>query len=278
MSLKSTLGRKLTLLAVSWVVFTVSLISWWWLHALKEAGGDPRAYRMFFWEGSSLLAVLLAGGVGLIYLTYHHERRHDRLKTFFAIFAHDLKTSITRLRLQGELLEENGDPKVKKLLKEIQRLDLQLENSLWMAQLESDSLLIQPTKLREMMDHLRNEFSEIQLEINRDAVLQVDRRAFTVVLRNLFQNSILHGEARKIEILVASDPTGRVSLQIVDDGAGLKISSEKLGKEILSTKHANSNGLGLFLSRRLVERMNGKLEFRLEPKFANLLILKGELV
>jgi hypothetical protein len=213
-------------------------------------------------------------------LTHHRQQRHERLKMFFATFAHDLKTSMTRLRLQGELLEESGvgiDPKVKSILKDIQKLDLQLENSLWMAQLESDSLLLQKTKLRDVMDHLRNEFGEVRFEMNRDADLFVDRRAFIVVLRNLFHNSVLHGKADRIDIVVKDETGGILSLEVGDNGSGPKISALKLGSDILSSKHERGNGLGLYLSRRLVEKMQGDLQFQTETRFLNVLKLKGGL-
>lgn len=269
---------KLTALAVLWLVFTLSLVGWWWWHSMQQAGGNAREQRMYFWEGSFLLSVLLLGGVGLVYLTHRHQERHERLKVFFSTFAHDLKTSIARLRLQGELLEESGavqDPKVRAVLKEIQRLDLQLENSLWMAQIESSKLLLQKTALHEVMDQLRYEFSEVQLEIHRDAELFVDRRAFIVVLRNLFHNSLLHGQADRIEIQVRGESGGRVCLEISDNGQGLKIPATGLGRNVLSAREQKSNGLGLYLSRRLVERMQGRLEFRSDPGFCNVLTVRG---
>lgn len=277
MAFKRNLGRKLTWLSVLWLATTLSLVTWWWIHAVQRGDLDERVRRMFMWEGSFLLAFLFVGGAVLVYLTHHHQQRHERLKIFFSTFAHDLKTSMSRLRLQGELLEESKagqDPKVKSILKDIQRLDLQLENSLWMAQIDSGHLLIQKTRLRDVLEHLRNEFGEVRLEITRDAEVLVDRRAFTVVLRNLFHNSVLHGKAGRIEIVV-TPRADEVVLEISDDGEGLKSAPENLGRDILSGGGRHSNGLGLYLSRRLVERMRGRLEFRTNGRFTNVITLKG---
>lgn len=278
MGWKRTIDRKWTWLSVAWLAITLSLVGWWWIHAIQQEGADPRVRRMFFWEGSFLLAILAIGGAGLVYLTFQHQRRHDRLKMFFSLFAHDLKTSITRLRLQSEILEESPagkDPKIAAILKDIQRLDLQLENSLWMAQLESDAFLMQKTALSEVMDHLRNEFADVRFDLNRDTKVSVDRRAFVVVLRNLFHNSVLHGHADRIEISVKSSTPESVVLEISDNGKGLMVPAEKLGHSVLSNDNSHGNGLGLYLSRRLMERMDGSLDFRAEGKFVNVLSLRG---
>lgn len=281
MSLSRTLARNLTWLSVLWMIITMSLVVWWWVHAVLEAGDELRLRRMFLWEGSFLLTILGAGGVCLVYLTYNHQRRHESLKNFFSTFAHDLKTSMTRLRLQAELLEESKsglDPKVLAILKDVQKLDLQLENALWMSQIDSGALLLETTRLREVMDHLRNEFGEVTFEMSRDAELWVDHRAFTVVLRNLFHNSVLHGNASKIEIQLSGEGN-LVRLIIGDNGGGLKGDIPAgLGHEVLSVKsHRRSTGLGLYLSRRLVERMGGKLDIQTSPRFSNVLTVKGRL-
>ncbi|HRO68111.1 MAG TPA: HAMP domain-containing sensor histidine kinase [Pseudobdellovibrionaceae bacterium] len=280
MSWRRAISRKLTLLAILWLFFTLSLFGWWWYHALMTSASDERLQRMYFWEGGFLFLILSIGGAGLVYLTHHHQERHDRLKMFFSTFAHDLKTSISRLRLQGELLEESGagkDAKVQAMLKDIHKLDLQLENSLWMSQLDSQSLLIQPTKLSEVMDYLRNEFSEMRFEMSRDAGLQVDRRAFAVILRNLFNNAILHGGADRIGMQVSEVSNGTLEIVIGDNGRGLEIPVENLGRQVLSLAHERSNGLGLYLCRRLISKMDGDLSFTNDSGFKVRLLLRGRL-
>lgn len=270
----------MTWLAVIWLVFTLSLVLWWWIHALLQSAASESAHRMYFWEGASLISVLTLGGVALVVLTSAHQRRHERLKIFFSTFAHDLRTSMTRLRLQAELLEESSmasDPKLKAILRDIQRLDFQLENSLWMSQLENSPLLSQKTRLRDVMEHLRNEFHEIRFELSSDAELWVDRRAFTVVLRNLFHNSLLHAQADQIEIRVEGEKAGRLKILISDNGQAQPSVSAKqknLGQDLLSST-SRGTGLGLYLSRRLVERMKGELEIQSQPRFLNVLTIPG---
>lgn len=266
-----------TWLAVAWLVVTLSLVIWWLIHGMTQEGVTDRVQRMLFWEGSFLIAILFIGGVALVFLTHHHRRRHDRLQVFFSTFAHDLRTSITRLRLQSELLEEQGaglDPKVRAILRDIQKLDLQLENSLWMSHVDTDRLLLQKTELRDVLETLRNEFSEIKVDLRKNASVLVDRKAFSLVLRNVFQNSILHGAADQIEIDVIEEADRSVRVEISDNGSGLKAPVQKLGLQVMDGTQ-RTTGLGLYLSRRLLERMSGRIEFRNDGKFVNIIVVPG---
>ena len=136
-----------TALAIIWFAFTFSLVTWWWIFFLlrlnptEDASIEQlrKSHRMFAWEGSILLAAILLGGIALVIFTYRDQKRHQRLRFFFSTFSHDIKTSIARLRLQAEVLEEdlhsNTHPVMKRLIQDIQRLDLQLENSLLLSNL-----------------------------------------------------------------------------------------------------------------------------------------------
>lgn len=261
-----------TALAILWFAFTFSLVGWWWVFFLLKL--DPTnasldelksSHRMFAWEGSILLTAILLGGIALVIFTYRDQKRHQRLRFFFSTFSHDIKTSIARLRLQAEVLEEDlsttSHPVMKRLIQDIQRLDLQLENSLLLANLEQGQLLKEQVSLSELLSSLRSEFSELSVELEREAKIKGDRRALLSVLRNLLQNSVLHGKATTVKIKVRSINEGRLELILQDNGLGFKGMLKKLGSEILMSQDVRSNGIGLLLTKRLLEKMNGDIWF-----------------
>ena len=280
-----------TALAIIWFAFTFSLVGWWWIFFLVKM--DPsemqsleqlqKTHRMFAWEGSILLAAILLGGVSLVVFTYRDQVRHQRLRLFFATFSHDIKTSITRLRLQGEILAEeiemSSSPVTKRLIQDIQRLDLQLENSLFLANTDNQPLLREKVSLSDLLSNLRNEFSELSIELERDAVIQGDRRALLSVFKNFFQNSVLHGKATTVRIKVQKFSEKILIVVLQDDGLGFQGEIEKLGSEILTSTHAKSNGLGLLISKRLIEKMQGQIHFKSKPNsgFESHLELEGAL-
>jgi len=280
-----------TALAILWFVFTFSLVAWWWVFFLLRLNPSENAsleqlqksHRMFAWEGSILLAAILFGGVALVIFTYRDQKRHQRLRFFFSTFSHDIKTSIARLRLQAEVLEENphdeNHPVMKRLIHDIQRLDLQLENALLLANMEEGRLLQEDVSISQLLASLRNEFSELALELEKEAFVKGDRRALLSVFKNLLQNSVLHGRANGVRIKVRPLSAGRIELQFQDDGLGFKGRLEKLGSEILKSQDARSNGIGLLLTKRLVSKMNGDIRFesRENAGFTSFIEMEGRL-
>lgn len=271
-----------TVLAVIWFVFTFSLVTWWWIYFLMRTTNEA-THTMFVWEGSILLAAILFGGISLIVFSYRDQRRHKRLLFFFATFSHDIKTSIARLRLQAEVLEEElqgqAHPILKRLVNDIYRLDLQLENSLQLANLEEGRPHLEDVALTGLIATLRSEFPDISIELEKDAVIRGDRRALISVLRNLLQNSVQHGKASVVRIKAKALSNSRLEIIVQDNGLGIKGSPEKLGSEILVSTDARGNGIGLLITKRLIRKMGGEIQFLSQEKegFTSTLNVEGRL-
>jgi signal transduction histidine kinase len=271
-----------TALAIIWFAFTFSLVTWWWIFFLIKFKDMPQ-HRMFAWEGSILLGSVLIGGVALIIFSYRDQKRHQRLRFFFSTFSHDIKTSIARLRLQAEVLEEdlqgNSPPVMKRLIQDIQRLDLQLENSLLLASVEDGQLLHEEISLNELLLSLRPEFSDVSLELEKEARIHGDRRALLSVFRNLFQNSVLHGKASTIKIKVRSANSSHLEILVEDDGLGFKGNLGKLGSAILTSQDSRGNGIGLLITKRLLQKMKGDVRFESSENqgFKSILHVEGRL-
>lgn len=284
-----------TLLALVWLVFTISLVCWWWFLALRIYSGTmsdvqqavntaeiQKHYRMFFWEGAFLIATIFVGGAFLTFLTFKDEARHALLRSFFANFSHDIKTSIARLRLQTDILREDnqGDMAIERLVGDVNRLDLQLENSMWIAQEHELVLSIRSVALSLMIAKAKVFWPELEITLDRDASVLVDDKVFQTVLRNLFSNSVLHGQATQIKIKTESLPNNLVRVSFVDNGIGLKDKTLNLGESVLTQKSGGGNGFGLYLTNRFVKRMHGEIRFASETvKGMNVeLIMPGKLV
>ncbi|MBC7080704.1 MAG: PAS domain S-box protein [Thermoplasmatales archaeon] len=82
------------------------------------------------------------------------------------------------------------------------------------------------------------------------------------VISNLLGNAIYHSKAKNIKIGV-SDEGKEIKIYVRDDGIGI---SEELKKNLFKMgakgKESRGSGLGLYLSKRIVEKMGGRIEVR----------------
>lgn len=224
-----------------------------------------RRRRMLFWEGSFFLAAQWIGGFLMYRLMKREDAKNKSIRNFFAGFSHDLKTSISRLRLQSDVLGEDdkfkNNKQILRLIKNINQLDLQLENSLWMSQLESLTTLRESFPISKLISGIKNEFQEITIELNKDESLVTDYRALHFVFRNLIQNSLIHGESSRIKIQIGDSSGGQKLITVIDDGLGVK---QKLSvNDVIHFRFNDkkTSGIGLYLCSEIIKRLNGRLEF-----------------
>lgn len=269
------------ILALLWLTTTVALAGWWLVFGLSQAarlqslGGDEAhrlgyVQRMLVWEGSVLLLLLLGGGVALLVAIRREQARRQQLQDFFSLFTHDLKTALASLQLQVESLQEDLGPvahrgALPRLLQDAVRLRLHLENSLSYAQPDA-SLFLERLPVCEVVTHAAADWPQLSVECRGEAVVHADRRAFEGVVRNLLQNAVVHGQASAVAVTMAQAPAG-IRISFTDDGTGASL---RILRAIASSERrpiaTSGTGLGLLISRRLLERMRGSLTIATAPR------------
>jgi signal transduction histidine kinase len=249
-------------LALTWLVFTVSLASWW----LVVGMSFPALHRMFVYEGITLIVMLVAGGATIVLAIRREHRRRQALETFFMSFTHDLKTSLARVQLQAEGLREDWpeaatrEP-LDRLLHDTMRLQIQLENSLFVAQ-PGGRLLRERIDLDAAVRRLAYDWPGLTVAVAGSARIAADARAFDTVLRNLLQNAVIHGGADRVEIRADVPRPGLVRLTITDNGRGVDPAIVgHLGEPFGRGGPASGTGVGLYVCRQLVARMGGAMRF-----------------
>lgn len=275
-------------LAIFWLLFTASMVAWWWIFSLRQLNElsqllpdfkYERVHRMLWWEGSVLLAFVIIAGSALLILVHREHRRNQGLRLFFSNFSHDLKTSLSRLRLRAEVLSDRvKDPAVQNLMEEVHRLDIQLENSLWVARGEQ-GLHLQDLSLSSVVSSLRVEWPNLEIQLDKEAKVHADWQAFRSVLRNLFQNSWLHGQASRVDIHIEKKSVQEIEICLLDNGVGLSQDKlAELGRHFLPSQKDQSNGLGLYLTRSLLKKMSGDIAFEeSQSGFKVRMKIKGDL-
>lgn len=263
--------------AIVWMTFTIALASWWLIFGLSQArqlaaleGPESariaRVTRMLVLEGVILVGMLIGGGVALLAAIRLEQRRRRDLRSFFMAFTHDLKTSLTSLRLQAEALREDlpaaaENPNLRRMLKDSVRLQLQLENALAMATTDG-AIFIEAIDLRTLIDYLRDDFPELRIDVAGDGRVRADRRALESVLRNLLQNAVVHGNATHVSLVMNRRPSG-IEIVISDDGTGASSDlSMALDRPFVRPSTTSGSGVGLYVCGRLLSQMHGRIQLR----------------
>ncbi len=211
------------------------------------------------------------------------ENRHERsLEALSASIAHEIRNPITAAK---SLVQQMGEDPVsvenieyaKVALDELDRVERSISHLLRFAR--DEDLRSEEFSMSEVLDSALDTFRErldrsgveLSKEIDTPGVLQGDPEKVRRVLINLVGNALdaldQHGVGRpRLEISAGEDLAGReVWVRVRDNGLGIE--AEKLSR-IFSpfyTTKDHGTGLGLALSKKVVDAHGGSLEVQSAP-------------
>lgn len=205
---------------------------------------------------------------------------HDRMqKEFINVAAHELRTPIMPILGDAQYIErqfDNDDPRIQiekdqvsSLIRNAKRLDRLASDILDVTRIESKSLKLNKEKfnlkdivLSNLADIKRFEyegsgFPDIKY-IPKDIIVNADKGRLSQVIANLLSNAIKFTDKGVITIKT-SESDGEVIASIRDSGSGIdpEIFPKLFSKFI--TKSDRGTGLGLFISKSIIESHGGKI-------------------
>jgi two-component system osmolarity sensor histidine kinase EnvZ len=198
-------------------------------------------------------------------LSRHMEQRTQLL----AGVSHDLRTPLTRLRLQLALMPASEERDAAK--RDLDDMEAALEEYLAFArgQAGEDRQTVDLSALCEMLgDDAAREGVDLQLDVEPGLILELRESAIKRALANLVQNAAAHGENVR---LTAQSARRGVRILIDDDGPGIaKDDREEAFKpfsRLDESRNANRNGvgLGLAIARDTVRAHGGELVLEVSP-------------
>ncbi len=265
-----------TILALIWFVFTTALGAWWVyfsylqyssLQATKWENSENilRYQKMLVQEGAVFLALVILGGGALVYYFHKETQILKERESFFAAFTHDLKTTIATHRLSLEkLIQVNRSitpSEYKKMFSESQALGQKLENALMLSQDNRHFGVFTNFKFSEVVSSVKRMWPEIQVSLNQDIAIRADKVFLTSVMMNLFQNAIQHAQATEFLIDVKEDKSKAI-IELSTNGNAFEGELQKLGTSYYYRGVYKGSGLGLYISKNLMKKMNGDLYFK----------------
>jgi signal transduction histidine kinase len=245
-----------------------------------------RRQRMLVSEGIFFLVLLSAGSVILL-VAVRRERDFRRAhELFLAGVTHEFRTPLASVRLHAETLNrpeldpERSAEVRRRLIADVDRLEALVGHVLGVtrqAALDRGD----PERI-DLADATREVVDEVAALVERDHgtltlrlppghTFRGHRALLTVALRNLLVNAIEHGrhgdDPPEITVeLMSSD--GHHALAVGDRGPGIPKQSRsrvfrsfyRIEREDRAHRRRRGAGLGLYLARRNVESMGGRIE------------------
>jgi PAS domain S-box-containing protein len=200
-------------------------------------------------------------------------------EAFLGVLSHELRTPITTIYGGSELLERGLDKSRRaEVLKDIrfesQRLVRLVEDLLVMTRVERG--IVETTEEPVLLQHLLTSIiagsparwggARINLHLGpRLPAVRGDATYIEQVVRNLLTNAVRYGRGAEKGIdVIAEEVDGSVAVRVQDHGAGLDGEEPTRLFELFyrspAARHVQGGaGIGLFVSRNLVEAMGGRI-------------------
>ncbi len=209
----------------------------------------------------------------------------DRLKDdFMSTVTHELRTPLTSIRAFSEILLSNPDVELAErkrflgiITRETERLTRLINQVLDLAKIESGRAEWHVTRvdLKEVVAETLAGMSQVFKEREVDVAAKLPERVSAVradldrliqVLLNLLSNAVKFCEPGKGRIEVAlSEHGGHVRVDVADNGPGISAEDQKVVFDKFRqvgdtlTNKPSGTGLGLHISRQIVEHFGGRL-------------------
>ncbi|WP_436907018.1 PAS domain S-box protein [Halosimplex marinum] len=215
------------------------------------------------------------GSVGILHEVTARERRESELdllkQVLTRVLRHDVRTGLTVVRGQAEVLAERTDGEQRRMAETIVDRSEQLVETTEKARaiervIDSDEGRV-TLDLRSVVNRsvanvaAANGDAEYDVRITDQVPIRV-HRAFPYAVENLVENAVTHDDATpSVTITATDDDEGTVELRIADDGPGISQAELDVLADREETPLKHGTGVGLWLVSWVVERSGGELDF-----------------
>jgi signal transduction histidine kinase len=232
--------------------------------------------------GGLILLVAISIGMSLIFIYLTRQMNLTRFyDNFIANVTHELKSPLSSIKLYLETMKKRKIPETKQnefittMLQDIRRLNNLINSILDISGMEQKRLAYHFEVYKaddiftELIDeaaqafHIPNESLKIEGFCNANIV--IDRRAFKIVINNLFDNAIKYSSnPAKINICLSKNDKYTL-IDFTDKGIGLTSKDQKLifdkFQRIYKSDSPNvkGTGLGLYWVKEIIKSHGGKI-------------------
>lgn len=217
---------------------------------------------------------------------YHTAQDAIKLRDeFISVASHELKTPITSMKLQLQLAEKmlQKDSSLplhidyfKNALslsyKQLNRINILVNDMLDVTRISNRKFEMSMSQqdltliVKELIQRLNYQFEDLQQKLKchleDNLPILCDNFRIEQVITNLISNAVKYGEGNPIELTLSRSGNEAI-LQVKDYGLGIEGKDQERIFErferAVSLKHISGLGLGLFISKKIIEQHKGKL-------------------
>ncbi|HHB82965.1 MAG TPA: HAMP domain-containing protein [Devosia sp.] len=216
--------------------------------------------------------------------------RIEAIETFAADVAHELKNPLTSLRSAVETLplvktQEDRERLQSIILHDVQRLDRLISDISNASRLDAElardvSQLVDLSEITRAMVSMHDDIAKkrdvsIELEIRQNVPLCINGQGTRIaqVISNLIDNAVSFSPAGgKVKVLLEAR-NAEICLSVIDQGPGIVGDPDKIFKRFYTDRpnqedFGNHSGLGLAISRQIIEAHGGSIIGENRPDFA----------
>jgi signal transduction histidine kinase len=201
-------------------------------------------------------------------------KNQDKMqREFINIAAHELRTPIQPILGVAEMLEDElGDKRedIRMIARNARRLERLTRDLLDVARIEGQSLKLDKEKfnISELISIVVEDYRKrltngdgplLEYESKESVIVEADKDRITQVISNLLDNALKFTKNGRVVITTKKESDGMISISVRDTGTGIEPSIIPQLFTKFASKSQSGTGLGLFISKSIVEAHGGKI-------------------
>jgi signal transduction histidine kinase len=245
----------------------------------KIEDAKQRKIKQYVGEGSTFLLVIMAGAIFVFRAVRRQLKISHEQQNFMIAITHELKTPLSVVQLNLETIQKRNLDKdqqqrlLHNTLHETNRLNSLCNNMLLSSQIEAGgySMVEDEINLGQLAQSCVDDFvmrypqRHITSEIEEGIFVKGDPFLLQISVNNLLENALKYSPKETEVITRVSRYQSLAQIEVQDNGPGIEDEYKKkvfekfyrLGNE--ATKRAKGTGLGLYLTKKIVETLGGNI-------------------
>lgn len=208
-------------------------------------------------------------GLAFLQMRERIERQIEQRTAMLTGVSHDLRTILTRFKLQLALVSQTSE--IEELQADVDDMQKMLQGYIDFAKGETDEVLKEVNILEELQRHeieaaLRDK--DYQIDCHKDAKLETHPNAFSRLLANIISNAFRYADTLVVNVKVGRE---RITFTFDDNGPGIPENRrEDVFKPFLRLDEARNldesgTGLGLSIARDIARNHGGDINLYDSP-------------